>query len=118
MGNVKTRRDNSVTNSYINETFAYDAMDRLTSMHVSSDVAGVYLKDKVYRYDKLGNMTYQSGIGSYTYYADKPHALKTAGSRHYTYDAVGNTINRNGDLISYSPPQQTSHHAKSRGRGQ
>ena len=38
-----------------------------------------------------------------TYYADKPHALKSAGSKNYTYDSVGNTVNRNGDTITYNP---------------
>jgi len=103
LGNVLTREDNSIAGKNITETFGYDSMNRLTSINTSSDVQGAYAKSKTYSYNSLGNITYQSGIGSYTYYADKPHALKSAGSRNYTYDAVGNTVNRNGDTITYNP---------------
>jgi hypothetical protein len=48
-------------------------------------------------------MTYKSGYGNYTYSTNKPHAVKQVGSRHYTYDAVGNMTHRNGDTIVYNP---------------
>ncbi len=103
LGNVVTRNDTSVTGKYINDTFTYDAMNRLYSQRTSSNVTGSYAKSIDYRYDKLGNMTYQTGIGYYKYYADKPHAVKSAGSRNYSYDSVGNMTNRNGDTIVYNP---------------
>ena len=103
LGNVVTRNDTSVTGKYINDTFTYDAMNRLYSQRTSSNVTGSYAKSKSYRYDKIGNMTYQTGIGYYKYYADKPHAVKSAGSRNYSYDSVGNVTNRNGDTIVYNP---------------
>jgi len=48
-------------------------------------------------------MTLKTGYGHYTYYPDKPHAVKSVGDRTYTYDYAGNMTNRNGDLISYTP---------------
>jgi RHS repeat-associated protein len=103
LGNVLTREDNSIAGKNITDTFGYDSMNRLTSINTSSDVQGAYATAKTYSYNSIGNITYQTGIGSYTYYADKPHALKSAGARNYTYDAVGNTVNRNGDTITYNP---------------
>jgi len=117
LGNVLTRNDSSITNKTIDDTFTYDAMNRLYSQNTDSDVIGNYAKSKAYRYDKLGNMTHQyayngfnnsggthsESIGAYTYYTDKPHAVKTAGTRAYTYDLVGNMTHRNNDLITYNP---------------
>ena len=102
LGNVRTRNDTSIEGKYINDTFTYDAMNRLVSRSTDSDVQGVYDDAKSYHYDKTGNMTFQTGVGSYKYENGKPHAVSSAGSRVYTYDAVGNMINRNGDTITYN----------------
>ncbi len=48
-------------------------------------------------------MTYQTGLGYYSYSSSKPHAVAKAGSRVYRYDAVGNMTYRNGDTITYNP---------------
>ncbi len=118
LGNVVTRNDDSVTGKYIRDSFTYDAMNRLFSQNTVSNVNGNYAKSKVYRYDKLGNMThnysykgenrsggylYGDHIGKYVYNTDKPHAVKLAGSRTYLYDDVGNMTHRNGDTITYNP---------------
>lgn len=103
LGSVLTRKDKSVTGKYINETFTYDKMDRLYSLRTASNVVGSYIKNKDYRYNRLGNITYQSGIGSYSYHTNKPHAVKTAGTRNYTYDTTGNIISRNQQNITYNP---------------
>jgi len=109
LGNVLTRKDDSITNHYLNETFQYDAMNRLTRYDVSTDITKeAFANARVYRYDRLGNMTYKTGYGDYTYYADKPHAVKSVGSRNYNYDAVGNMTNRNGDTIYYNPLNKAS----------
>jgi RHS repeat-associated protein len=63
---------------------------------------GSYLKNINYEYDEIGNITYQTGIGYYSY-GSKPHAVTKAGSRTYRYDAVGNMTYRNGDTITYNP---------------
>jgi RHS repeat-associated protein len=103
LGNVVSRTDSSIAGKQILDTFGYDAMNRLVLQDTISDVIGNYEKHKVYNYDALGNMTFQTGIGAYTYYADKPHAVKQAGTRNYTYDTLGNMTNRNGDSIVYNP---------------
>ena len=117
IGNVLTREDTSIANKHITDTFTYDALNRLYSQNTSSDVAGPYAHSRIYRYDKIGNIThnyaykgenrsggYLSGehIGYYSY-GTKPHAVTKAGSRVYRYDAVGNMIYRNGDTITYNP---------------
>ena len=102
LGNVLEREDNSIIGKHITDTFTYDSMNRLYSQSTESDVDGVYAQSKQYRYDVLGNMRFQSGLGNYTYYADKPHAVKDVGNRHYEYDSVGNMTYRNGDSITYN----------------
>ncbi|CAA6816961.1 MAG: Unknown protein [uncultured Sulfurovum sp.] len=115
LGSVLTRNDSSITNRYINETFTYDAHNRLYSLRTSSNVAESYTKNKDYRYDKLGNMTYQTGVGTYNYTDTRygPHAVNSAGSRTYKYDTVGNMTDRNGDSITYNPLNKPSSMRKS-----
>ncbi|HIP20807.1 MAG TPA: hypothetical protein EYG70_06760, partial [Sulfurimonas sp.] len=104
LGNVKTRKDDSIDGKYLNEAFRYDAMNRLTSFSVNTNITReAFRNGRVYRYDRLGNMTHKSGYGDYKYYADKPHAVRSVGDRTYTYDYAGNMTNRNGDHISYTP---------------
>ena len=102
LGNVLTRDDYSIEGKEIKETFDYDDMNRLTSVTMHTDVAHGARTSIAYEYDTIGNMIKQSGLGDYSYYPDKPHAVKSVGSRSYTYDSVGNVVNRNGDNISYN----------------
>ncbi len=93
IGNLTRRADaiNSVT-----ETFAYDSLNRLTSVSGPAP--------KTYAYDSIGNITSKSDVGTYTYGA-KPHAVTaTAGAANasYTYDANGNMTGGNGRAIAYT----------------
>ncbi|MEQ6341033.1 MAG: hypothetical protein M3A44_05110 [Gammaproteobacteria bacterium] len=100
LGNLKSRADaiNSVT-----ETFAYDALNRLTSVSGPAP--------KTYAYDSIGNITSKSDIGTYTYGA-KPHAVSTTATAgvvnaSYGYDANGNMTsasygNNNGRYFTYT----------------
>jgi YD repeat-containing protein len=50
-----------------------------------------------YTYNQIGNMTSNAQVGTYTYPASgassvRPHAVTTAGSNSYTYDANGNML--------------------------
>ena len=58
------------------QTFQYDSLNRLTQ--AVSAAYGVS-NTITYSYDQIGNITYNSQIGSYTYGA-QPHAVTQAGS--------------------------------------
>ena len=107
-GNVIRREDHSISGKHINETYAYDAMDRLTSVGIDSNANGLSSQTLTYAYDALGNITYKSDVGHYRYAAGKPHAVIAAGGRHYAYDSVGNMIDRNGDAIVYDPANKAA----------
>lgn len=109
LGNLTERRD---ANQALSETFTYDALNRLTQ----STVSGV--GSQSVQYDALGNITYKSDVGSYTYgtpgilpgqvgYAG-PHAvtaINPAGGgagQSYTYDANGNLTSGGGRTLAYT----------------
>ena len=85
------------------ETFAYDALDRLTSSQVKSEGYDV---TEGYPYDNFGNLT-QKGGKSYSY-----SGCATGGGLHtvcsvgdgtpYSYDANGNMTAGNGRLVTYN----------------
>jgi RHS repeat-associated protein len=88
---------------YIDSTrsqgFLYDALNRLTQ--AQSSAYGTI----TYYYDEIGNMTYNSQVGSYTYWKDyfgtKPHAVYQAGSNTYQYDNNGNMTSSPGKTLTY-----------------
>ena len=106
LGNVKNRQDkvNSIT-----EIFDYDDLNRLTDWKITSKI----ISSTHYDYDELGNMTYQSGVGHYTYGKPAgPHAVTSIANDQkipigkYSYDANGNQItgvlNGNKRTITYT----------------
>jgi RHS repeat-associated protein len=107
LGNVKTRNDNSITGKYINETYQYDAMNRLTRFDINSDVKiGSFAKTKTYKYDSIGNITFQTGVGDYKYDGIQPHAVtstKGATNHKFIYDKNGNMTHNRGRDIVYNP---------------
>lgn len=88
-GNLATRQDALVGQT---ETFAYDTLDRLTS------VTGPYSEN--YTYNSIGNILSKNGV-SYTYGGNKPHAITSAGSTNYTYDNNGNMLTRGSQTITW-----------------
>ena len=52
--------------------------------------------------DAIGNVTWKSDVGSYSYHATKRRAVVAAGSNSYGYDANGNMTTRNGSTIAYA----------------
>nr|WP_321277961.1 RHS repeat-associated core domain-containing protein [uncultured Vibrio sp.] len=99
-------RHNNVTSRYdeqlgITDNWTYDAQDRVISNRIAltdktrhgvnnPDVTGPF----TYRYDKLGNLTFKTGIGNYQYNTKVagPHAVVTANGLTYQYDKVGNLL--------------------------
>ena len=82
-----------------NQTFGYDDIDRLTSATGSYGTIN-------YTYNELGNMLSNSQVGTYSYPASgstsvRPHAVSSAGSHTYTYDANGNMTIGAGRIITY-----------------
>ncbi|MCI0479088.1 RHS repeat-associated core domain-containing protein, partial [Candidatus Uhrbacteria bacterium] len=82
-------------------TYVYDDLNRLSSA-TNLDTPSL---SQSFIYDQVGNVTYNSQIGTYTYPTpgtDQPHAVQTAGTRTYLYDDVGRMINRNGQVIQWN----------------
>lgn len=101
IGNLTSRSD-GVTGGAGTESFGYDALNRLTTRNGATYVS----------YDELGNITWKSDVGNYSYPAagqPRPHAVTQAGSTAYGYDANGNMASRAGRSItwtSYNLPYQ------------
>ena len=81
-------------------SYGYDDLDRLTQ----ATNTGNSLLSQSLTYDSVDNMTSNSAVGSYTYPVPgsaRPHAVQTAGSTSYGYDADGNMITAGGDSFTY-----------------
>lgn len=82
------------------ESFSYDAAGRLESA-IRNGVL-----DLAIRYDSTGNVTWKSDVcpssaSCFTYDPSHRHAVATAGSGRYAYDANGNMTSRNGSSLSW-----------------
>ncbi|MEW6328422.1 MAG: toxin TcdB middle/N-terminal domain-containing protein [Thermodesulfobacteriota bacterium] len=91
-GNVTSIAD--YISSSRTQDFAYDALDRLTEAQCAA------YGTITYEYNQIGNITYNSQVGTYAY-GTRPHAVLQAGSSAYTYDANGNMTGREGKTITY-----------------
>jgi RHS repeat-associated protein len=93
-GNITTLTDHmDATNT---QTFTYDHLSRLTQ--AQSTAYGTL----TWEYNQIGNMTYNSQLGAYTYSTTKPHAVVQAGANVYAYDANGNMSSRKGVAITWN----------------
>ena len=117
LGNLTGRTAQSGNNT-LNETFAYDTLNRLTAastVHEKRDpltqqVTGTNtLTPQTVTYDALGNITHKSDVGDYTYDTRHPHAVSQtkqdgqAATRYY-YDQQGNLIGDNRQRrLTYTP---------------
>ncbi|MDC7718483.1 RHS repeat-associated core domain-containing protein [Vogesella sp. DC21W] len=109
VGNLKTRnlKITAGTPYQYNENFSYDELNRLTKASGDNPVS---TQDIVY--DELGNITYKSGVGSYSYPASgpgvvRPHALTALKGvdgieRGFDYDANGNLVRNENRLASWT----------------
>ena len=108
-GNIIQRQQNNSPG--ITESFAYDADNRLTCTALASTCTTPTLA-----YDGgaagPGNITSQTGVGTYTYPAagqPRPHAVTSLTGTFngitnpsFVYDANGNMTNRSGSTIAWS----------------
>ena len=92
-GNLSSRQD---LKQSVTETFVYDALNRLDY----SQRNGVTNLDVTL--DAIGNITWKSDVGSYTYDATKRRAVVSAGSHSFAYDANGNMVTRDGNTIAWA----------------
>ncbi|MBV6396877.1 MAG: hypothetical protein HFACDABA_02479 [Anaerolineales bacterium] len=78
-----------ITNTPASETniFGYDALNRLTSWTLNGQT-------KTYGYDNAGNLSSKEGVTLNYNDANHVHAVSSAGSNSYSYDANGNQTTR------------------------
>jgi RHS repeat-associated protein len=83
---------------------SYDELNRLTA------IAGPGYGTRNYSYDSGGNILTngEAGNSRYTYYASRPHSVKTANGVRYAYDRNGNMIVRGNQRLSYDPENRLS----------
>ena len=103
VGNLEYRHEYSGSKT-LQESFQYDALNRLTRQTVSGQSAIVVTYDDAQN-QKLGNIGSKTGVGTYQYGQNGagPHAVSRAGSVNYFYDANGNnTSSSDGRIIDYT----------------
>ena len=83
VNNLKTRSD-ALTS--VSENFDYDNLDRLIS-HTRTK-PGETNRVTTVEYDKIGNITYKSDVGTYSYGGTRPHAVTQVNLQ----DPIGNAI--------------------------
>jgi RHS repeat-associated protein len=109
IGNMLSRADASQN---LIETFSYDNLKRLLSATVSVTVNstmefGNIAPPKNFTYDAIGNLTFKSDVGTYSYPvagSALPHAVSAVNgtiTSTFSYDPNGNQVGGLGRSISY-----------------
>lgn len=100
IGNITELTDNGQADLAKTVNYAYDDLNRLLSAeadylnNTTSDYAITY------EYDAIGNMTYNSELGTLDYAYDQPHQVSEANSISYVYDDAGNVLfNGNAEFL-------------------
>lgn len=104
VGNITQIIDASDTLTAKTTDYTYDDLHRLISATITNSAAqgvdGPNNENQIqtFSYDAIGNLTYKSDVGNYSYdgyqgenYAN-PHAVTSAGTKNYYYDENGNLI--------------------------
>jgi len=102
LGNMQRRVDFI---NRVDESFTYDNLNRLTGASWTpgaSLTAPAGYTAKTYHYDAIGNITYKSDVGAYTYHPYHPHAVQTAGGNSYIYDTHGNMVRGAGRTLHWT----------------
>lgn len=125
-GNLTERVHGAVD---VTQTFEYDELNRLTRSDISGTGVELYdmlgMTTETVEYDAIGNITYKSDVGTYSYGNPAtgvagPHAVTSitgdvyAGqkSASYAYDANGNMTSGDGRTISYNSSNKPVHITK------
>jgi RHS repeat-associated protein len=95
VGNLTERKDAGLV---LTEDFLYDSLNRMYQSTLNTVI------NLSVGYDALGNITSKSDIGTatWTYDINHKHAVSTAGSHSYTYDANGNIKTRDGSSLTWA----------------
>ncbi len=94
VGNVTDRID--ITTGRHDKFEEYDGLNRLKKHEVVNGATVTV------QYNALGNITHKSDVGSYTYHAQKVHAVTAAGGNTYTYDPNGNMLTGGGRTLQWT----------------
>lgn len=109
LGNLTQREDQAQS---LVEDFTYDTLNRVIQVDTHLDQSTTNTVTTTY--DTLGNITYKSDVGTYTYGQAHvacpsghagPHAVTTiAGTKNatYCYDENGNMVSGDGRSVTYS----------------
>ncbi len=95
-GNLTQRQDN---NQGLTENAYYDNLYRLdyATLNGSTNLDMIYTAN--------GNISWKTGVGTYTYHATKLHAVASintgGGTLSYTYDANGNMTSRSSTALTW-----------------
>jgi len=105
-GNVSDIYDNLVAAGAGDQHLSYDSLSRLTLANGPYGTSGTNAS-LTYTYDELGNLTFNTQVGTYTYPTSgassvRPHAVTMAGSNTYSYDANGNLSSGAGRTLTYN----------------
>ncbi|MBI5421542.1 hypothetical protein HZA44_00190, partial [Candidatus Peregrinibacteria bacterium] len=100
VGNLMKLEDesNAITSKTVD--YRYDDLYRLLEARYTN-AGNQQLTVSNFQYDPIGNMTFKSGLGSYEYHTDNPHAVTKAGPKVFAYDLAGNMTQRDGKNYSY-----------------
>lgn len=105
-GNVSDIYDNLIAAGAGDQHLSYDNLSRLTLANGPYGTSGANAS-LTYTYDELGNLTFNTQVGTYTYPTSgsssvRPHAVTAAGSNTYSYDANGNLTSGAGRTLTYN----------------
>jgi RHS repeat-associated protein len=101
LGNLTGRTTLGEGDTDLLESFEYDSINRLDRSIVNYQGQSSYVD---VTYDKLGNITSKSDVGSYLYGGNGagPHAVTTVGNTSYHYDNNGNNYLGDGRVLKYN----------------
>ncbi|WP_437480469.1 RHS repeat-associated core domain-containing protein [Sorangium sp. So ce1014] len=100
-----THRTDALQPQNTTERFRHDALHRLTCAYFSEVESASAPCALRYDYAPNGNLTFKSDVGTLLYDDPvHPHAVTSAGTDSFSYDALGNQIARpGGTTVRYTP---------------